>query len=235
MRQKLFGFLIVLFLVVNLSAKDSISASKPRQINKCDTVYDNTTNSKTLRHSGEITIRSNNRSIFEFIFPSIIALIVGLMAYIATIISAEKQRNIIEKQIITNKEAIKEQINASLKIAELDFRKSVLSNNRQAWINELRNFVSDLVSHFDSISLNTNALRHDDYKRILFLITKIELMLNPVNDSEFINSVGNLKLTLLDLHLNKIPYSEAMEKLEALKEMTKTTLKTEWERVKKGE
>jgi len=226
--------LLFLFVAFNAKAQDSIDSNIIQSSNQIhDSIKYHQDN--LFKHAGEITIKSNNESIFEFLFPSIIALIVGLMAYTATILSAKKQRTIIEKQIESNRETIKDQISTSLRIAELDFRKTVLSSNRQAWINELRDLVSDLISLFDSISLRVNSVQHSDYQKILFLITKIELMLNPEKDSEFIKSVLNLQKALIDLKLEKITYKEALEELRTVKEMTKVTLKTEWERVKKGE
>lgn len=192
-------------------------------------------NFNQLNHSGEIKLKSESRSIFEFLFPSLIALIVGLMAYWATIRSSKKQNLMIEKQMLANKQAMEDQINSSMKIAELDFRKNVLSVNRQAWINDLRSLMSELISMINVNSVSPDKIKNEDYEKIIFLITKAEFMLNPIKDSDYIGSIVKLKDLLFDISLNKIEYSQLLSELEIVKDKTKETLKKEWERVKKGE
>jgi len=137
---------------------------------------------------------------FEFIFPSIIALAVGFIAYFATITS------------------VKRQIESSQKIAELDFKKSVLSNNRQLWINELRNVISDLISTYDAFAILPEKSLIKDYEKLLNLISKAELMLNPRKDIEFIESLNELKKTIRQLVRKEISYQDVSIKLEDVKQ-----------------
>ena len=192
-------------------------------------------NSRYLNHTGEISIRSDNKSIFQFLFPSIIALVVGLMAYWATIKSSKHQRNLIQNQMDANKLVVQEQIESSMKIAELDFRKTVLSSNRQAWINELRIVISELLSIVNVYSPASEDMIEGDYKRISFLMAKAEFMLNPKKDKSYINSITKLQESLLQFSMGNKKYDDLMKDIEVVKKNTKITLKIEWERVKRGE
>jgi hypothetical protein len=233
--------LITIALTISSSAQDSIpdttyhSSDKNllEEIGSDSAVVKNT--SKNLNHSGEIRIQSSSKSILEFIFPSLIALIVGMMAYWATIRTSKHQRNIIKKQMEANKLAVAEQIESSLKIAELDFRKTVLSTNRQVWINDLRVVISELVSLVNACSVSSDDIRNDDYRKISFLITKAEFMLNPTKDKDYIESIVKLQDSLFQLSVRKKKYSDVMKDIESVKQHTKSTLKNEWERVKRGE
>lgn len=183
---------------------------------------------ENIKHSGEIKITSNNQSLFEFIFPSVIAVIVGGLAFSATLISTKRQ-------LKSNKDTLDEQIKSSLKIAELDFRKSVLSANRQTWINELRDLISELISLLNLNLLDPANISKDDLIKINFLITKAEFMLNPTKDLEYIQSIIELKNIIFDLSMGRITYESSIAKIDVVKKNTKLTLKTEWERVKNGE
>ena len=107
----------------------------------------------------------------------------------------------------------------------MDFRKNVLSDNRQSWINELRELISELISLINLHLIDPNNINSEDAKRINFLIVKSEFMLNPIKDIEYINSIRDLKNLIFDLSREKITYESSREKIEILKENTKKTLK----------
>ena len=173
---------ITIFAIFSVSAKDNLSDSTKNSLNKCTNTkisIDSSTVKNTstdLNHTGEIRIESDNKTFFELILPSFIALIVGFMAYLATIRTSKHQRNIITKQMDDNKLAMSDQIESNIKIAELDFRKTVLSANRQAWINDLRTVISELISLVNVYSISSVNIKDEDYKKICFLITKAEFM-----------------------------------------------------------
>ncbi len=157
------------------------------------------------------------------------------MAFWATIITSRHQRNIIKKQMEDNKSALEKQIESSMKIAELDFRKTVLSANREAWINDFRIVVSELISLVNVCSIAGEDIKDENYKQISFLITKAEFMLNPTKDKDCINAIVKLRDSLFQLSVRQKTYSEVMQDIELVKENTKITLKNEWERVKRAE
>jgi hypothetical protein len=227
-------FLLTIFYIFNFSyAQDSLTIKNQKKIEKKlpkenAEILNNISSKNNINHSGEISLNSNNQSLFEFFFPSLIAIFVGGLAFLATLITSKRQ-------LKSNTESLERQINSSLEIAKLDFRKNVLSDNRQTWINELRELISELISLINLHLIDPNNIKSDDTKRINFLIVKSEFMLNPIKDLEYINSIKELKNLIFDLSREKITYEKSLEKIEILKENTKKTLKTEWERVKNGE
>jgi hypothetical protein len=231
--MKFFLYLLILFFISpDCYSQDSISNQNKIEKNKyLNNANDNLSRiqlSENINHSGEINLKSNKQSIFEFIFPSLIALFVGGLAFLATIIATKRQ-------LKSNKEALEKQINTSLEIAKLDFRKNVLSDNRQSWINELRQLISELISLINLNLIDLDNIKPEDTNRINFLIVKGEFMLNPIKDLEYINSIKNMENLIFDLSMEKITYENTQTKIEILKEYTRKTLKTEWERVKNGE
>lgn len=233
--------IIAIFSAFSVSAKDNIQDSNKNSQNKrinTKVCIDSTIIKRTstnLNHSGEINIKSDKNSIIELILPSFIALLVGLMAYLATIRASKQQSNIVKKQMENNKLAITDQIESSIKIADLDFRKTVLSANRQAWINDLRIVISELISLVNMCSLSSENIKDEDYRKITFLTIKAEFMLNPTKDKDYINSIVKLQDSIYQLSIRKKEYSDVMKDIELVKENTKLTLKNEWEKVKRGE
>ena len=166
----------------------------------------------------DISILNNNISHFNFEknMPWIAVLLIGITSIIANV---KMNKN----TLITSKEN-----------NQIDFNKSVLSVNRQAWINDLRETVSKILSK----SLTYGVTMEMDYFKIEelnFLINKVEFMLNPIKDQEFIRKLKELESGLYEV-MNGDRELETLRSLfESVKEFTKITLKTEWERVKKGE
>lgn len=222
-----FLFVTISFCQVTIHNKDKKIIEKSILKNPKDSKPSTQLN-ESIRHSGEIKITSNTQSLFEFIFPSVIAVVVGGLAFTATLISTKRQ-------LKSNKDTLDEQIKSSFKIAELDFRKSVLSTNRQNWINELRDLISELISLLNLNLLDPGNIKEEDSIRINFLITKAEFMLNPTKDLEYTESITVLKNILFDLSMKRITYEDSLAKIDVVKQKTKLTLKTEWERVKNGE
>ena len=217
---------ILTYGIPNKDKNDSIEIANIKTVN---------TESESNSNLTDRADKIYHRSFIEFALPSLIALIVGLMPFIATLIASNKQKIVAEKQINASKETIKEQIDSSFKIAEMDFRKNVLSDNRQKWINELRNVISEFISIYDSHIFKPGAITTKEYERLLFLITKTEFMLNPGKDMDYINSITDLRDSIILLIKEEITKEEVKSLIEIVKSQTKLTLKTEWERVKKGE
>ncbi len=215
-----------------------------------------------LHHSERLEILNEKRKSgnLEFFFPSIIALIVGGMALFGTLWAGKRQREsserqlkeqleqsqktvdaqikssqlTLEKQINSAKQIADKQIDSSDATAELNFRQNVLSVNRQNWINTLRDIMSEAISLFDYCAL-TKSVSIDDYKKINSYLMKAELMVNPEKDKNFIESLQKLSSGLLLVTIKKKEYKELTPDKEEVIKLTKQTLKTEWERVKKGE
>jgi hypothetical protein len=122
-------------------------------------------------------------------------------------------------------------------------RVAVLSANRQAWINSLRELLAECMStgaliHLADWSTRPQAEFEQKMERLSFLISKIRLMLNPKEDD-------HERLTELLGHLMKScggrrgtdakDRTAGAEVVRELVPLSQTVLKREWERVKRVE
>ena len=138
------------------------------------------------------------------------------------------------QQLSNAKEIALAQIDSQRKNAQLEFNKTVLSGNRQAWINELRELISKLLSNISTITLK-QSLTISEFETLRFQITKTELMLNVEKDRDFITALIELEKCCLDIIMQNKELAEIGEYADKVKELTQSTLNTEWQRVKKGE
>jgi hypothetical protein len=116
------------------------------------------------------------------------------------------------------------------------------SEFRQAWIDGLRNDVSQLLAHYDvalplskivrsknKADIEEYLLSHQkEWLEISMLSSRIKLRLNAKEHREFIKLLKDSNLALLS--------DEAFEaRLHRISEEAQEILKAEWERVKRGE
>ncbi|PYG79879.1 MULTISPECIES: hypothetical protein [unclassified Pseudomonas] len=146
----------------------------------------------------------------ELVVPAVAALVVGLIAGIVSLVVS-----ILAKDQKT-------------------------SEFRQAWIDGLRNDVSQLVAHFGVMKTVAGIVRErtqaeiDDYLinkqeqflEIEMLVSRIRLRLNPEEHVEMLRLLEDLE-TIRD--------SEISPRAENISVQAQDILKTEWERVKRGE
>ena len=159
--------------------------------------------------------------------PWIGAILIGILTVLANYIINIQIRK-------TNTESIDKQLINAREINQKDFNKTVLSGNRQAWINDLRDIISKVLSKILSLSLK-GKITHDELQELIYLITKAELMLNPEKDKLFIKSLKELELCFIDIQREKKTFSDIEQFTSSVKKFTKRTLNTAWERVKSGE
>jgi len=189
-----------------------------------------------------LAINSNNEGLKGFHWqknmPWIGAIFVGILTVLANIqISRQYKKTsseITERQINNSKEIALIQIENVKKSVQLDFNKTVLSGNRQLWINELRELISNILSKTMSISVKQN-ISQEEFEHLRFLLTKAELMLNGSTDTEFIKALSELENCCLDILMGNKETQELGKYAQNVKKNTQITLKNEWERVKKGE
>ena len=132
----------------------------------------------------------------------------------------------------------------SLWAAQRQSRVAVLSVNRQAWINALRDLISEYISivglvHSGDWSSKTENEFDKKMERLSFLQSKIRLMLNPSEDDH------NQLCTLLKDLLNGIggratrgekrDPERARTIVDDVVPLAQSILKREWERVKRVE
>ena len=122
----------------------------------------------------------------------------------------------------------------SYRIAKQQFKATVLSGNRQQWINTLRDCLAEFQSNVSLLGLE----EHDSGKlmrRASLQRFKITLFINPKEDDhkELLSLVGRLM---------RISFTGAQEEgvkpaqlQYALSSVAQSILKREWERVKRGD
>ena len=144
----------------------------------------------------------------------------------------------------------KRQIEASQERAELSFRATVLSGNRQVWINELRGLVSEFVSRGANIAMkwyhalvapgSSGVIEADEMAEQLAELHRLEcriaLMLNPEEpeSSELLEAVRAM-IAALNSKALKQGTKGVEDAARAVVDRTQPILKGEWERVKRAE
>jgi hypothetical protein len=118
---------------------------------------------------------------------------------------------------------------------------AVLSVNRQAWINELRDLIAELLSSVAYLNVTRHKdsesdERHLKLERLLLVHMKIGLMLNPKEDDHQALLAAIQKL----VRATTAPHSDATSGAlktgqEELHKLAQVVLKREWERVKRSE
>lgn len=126
-------------------------------------------------------------------------------------------------------------------IAKKQINATVISANRQQWINTLRDCVSELLSLITPIAIYSRDdmwsknEKLEKFNRAMLLRSKIKLLINP-NENDH-NELVNL-IEIIFSRLGKEQSSEndkAIGQLQiSITSQSQIILKKEWERVKKG-
>lgn len=132
----------------------------------------------------------------------------------------------------------------SIWVAKWQSRVTVLSANRQAWINALRESIAEYFSitaliHAGDWSARTEVEFDQKLERLALLNAKIRLMLNPNEpDHQRMSALlGELLLTMggRASAANKRDAQKAKTITDELLPLSQSVLKREWERVKRVE
>jgi hypothetical protein len=176
-----------------------------------------------------------------------IPLVAVLVSLAAVFVGPIVQLNIAKRQIKQVAEAAAAQVQATLETAKISFRGSVLSANRQAWIDNLREHLALFFAQANYIWMRwserlkagewiTSGEMADELRELTRIENQIILMLNPAEaDHE------TLRLSMDKVHdlLNTEEIHKGPEATEAacleLRTHSRPVLKREWERVKRGQ
>jgi len=183
--------------------------------------------------------------------------IVGAVYALATLLLAwwtnaasrrtvQAARDVAHEQITASSKGIADQINASAaaqdrqleamrEAALIQARATSVSNNRQAWINALRDEVTGFLTDADMVSIVRDQMPiSDDRAREQFRsaraltahIFKARLLLNPTEGES---------TALLEMLIEAEREGLTAQRRDAIVLHTQSILKAEWERVKSGE
>jgi hypothetical protein len=135
------------------------------------------------------------------------------------------------------------QSRTALEVASQQIKASVVSANRQAWINNLRDAIAEFLgalTHIEArpaVQINRDEAREREYvERVRRLRSRIALMINPQEEDH------RRLLVLIDTAVSLAPVSfdaelvkKATQVQQDITEQSQRILKREWERVKSGE
>jgi hypothetical protein len=229
-------FLILLLILCSTGLfADSIEISRK---NSTQNRIDKTVSDTIIVIHSDIR-KSNYKEKQDNNMPWIVALTIGVLSAIINIIIAviqqKSNRRNIDRQLESAKETIQEQIKNSKDIAILDFNRSVKSQNRQEWINKLRDLISEIDMNLTLIAYSSREKTAQRVMEIDLLKNKIDLMLNQ-SESEHETLFKFLITYVAEATRSDIMSATRHKELrEQCFNAAKIVLKKEWERVKKGE
>jgi len=127
----------------------------------------------------------------------------------------------------------------SMDIANKQIRATTVSVNRQAWINELRSQLAQLVTIIFSIAMETQKIEGISISKIdeLHLIeNKIRLMLNPEEEDHIeLIALSDKLVTETTKTGDDLNIPHIMDLRDSIISSSQRILKQEWIRVKKGQ
>ena len=137
----------------------------------------------------------------------------------------------------------------TLSVARRQFNATVLSANRQKWIETLRDMLAELISLLVTALIvrstsktkwdkgrgpvGENAALLEKLERIVLAQSKIRLMLNP-HESDHQQLYRAIDSAFKRLQSEDSPDSETETDIETITTLAQTILKREWQRVKLG-
>lgn len=122
----------------------------------------------------------------------------------------------------------KRQIDSSQRISN----KQIIAPIRQAWINELRNYLSEIISSSHHYFVAGFEDRTDEeYKRLTELEHRITLMLNP-NEEDNENLLKVMRDMMNSINGGKEYDDQFIQSQSKITELSQRILKKEWIRVK---
>jgi hypothetical protein len=125
-------------------------------------------------------------------------------------------------------------------VGRQQFRAAVLSANRQAWINNLRDCIAEYQSLVDGILLHEQRekmsaeTRAEKLARLDFVWAKIQLLINPTEQDHQKLAENIRKLSVIVIGGVSVDHIELPSLQKNLTTVAQQVLKREWERVKKG-
>jgi len=136
----------------------------------------------------------------------------------------------------------------SMSVARRQIRASVVSKNRERWLETLRDAVAEfialvtraaLIRERVGVDIEAAATADEEYRttaeRLILVRSKILLMTNPLEEPhlELCRSIESLHDALLSKRA--VSVAQWLAQLDALVLSGRALLRVEWERVKRGE
>ncbi len=127
----------------------------------------------------------------------------------------------------------------SIYITKRQIHASIVSSNRQKWIDNLRDQLSEVITSVRILCLHRSMDRIDDselndrIEKLVMLEAKINLLLNPSEaDHKFLSETIHNAIDKIGAGNEMEKRIDAQELLKSLLSQSQFVLKREWERVK---
>lgn len=186
---------------------------------------------------GYSTIKWYDKTTAPWVISSGIALLTVMVNIFISLYS--------QKIALTN---VEKQIKTSLELAALQFDTTLYLKNRQDWINEVRNSLSEFLTHCNLVNIELQeptqnmAARKAIHEKLSLNRNKLRLALNPKIDEheKLLESIGAL-MKVLDLHIlntnsqqRQYDNVEFMRKADRVIEDGRFVLYKEWDKIQRA-
>lgn len=222
----LLNFSFISYSQTSLPKKENVIKNQPKEINNQVNIPDKI----NIVLPKEFFEKPKQDPIKDY-FPAIITLIVGLLMTWANWAISKKLRE-------SNKEIINRQLDESKNLKLIEIRASIHSKNRQEWMNEYRELISEFTSLIavHIVQVKTSEQQSiADLKKLLSLNTKLKLLLHPdrPDEKEAIENFGELfSLLLLQQDQRDINYFKKLSTVNStLVELSRNILERNWQKM----
>lgn len=131
----------------------------------------------------------------------------------------------------------------SIWVTKRQIRASVVSTNRQTWLNDLRNSIAEYLAEVNLASSIKHAGGHDEYglqriRRIMQLNHQIDLLINPKESdhAELAKLIGEATDAMTGILGSEADTSQKWDdRNRSITDISQRILKREWDRVKRGD
>lgn len=246
MRKILLLFIYIFLLSFTTHAKDSSN----KQTNIDVKIILDTLKTHTIVDTLKIqvpasTLNSKNKTDH---IPWIVAFIIGILTVASTVFASIINRKITLKGIQTNKDIAIEQIQNSQNISLQQFNSTLKTKNRQEWLNDLRNTMSEFMASCKKINIEIQTPNIDTnenikiiHEKISFNRTKLILLLTPKKElhKNLLDSIKEF-VDILDEHLlnykgniNDYKNLDFQKASDSMVENARILLYDEWQKIQK--
>lgn len=226
--KKIVFILLIMFLPTSYGqqGKNQLPITKVEKVNETKIVLPETIQVK------DVTDRKENENSLDKNMPWIVAFSIGILSALINCLIAYKLRK-------SNYKNLKLQIENSREISLVHFKATIATKNRQEWINDLRNTISELISFTTAILVEMNLNKSDPNNLKEFLLkinyaqSKINMFLNSSKPEQLDlkTKVGELVSECTKKHHTSV--GKVFEpKINAVVDSARVLFELHWKKVK---
>lgn len=246
-------YFLTLLLSVMVSLTPIVGQTKnditPKQQSKTEfKINVDTLKTRTIVDTLKVQIIPSKKETEQNNRPWIIALIVGILTFIAIITASLINKWVAIKGINSSKEIAIQQIENSQSLNLHQFNSTLKTKNRQDWVNDLKNAMSEFMANCVKINIEFQDPGEDNkekikdiHEKITLNRTKMRLLLNPKKElhNNLLTSMTEF-VNILDMHIlnyrgninyyKNIDFQKTSDKVV---ENARELLYNEWQKIQK--